>query len=229
MNKYKVLLFDLDDTILSFEKGEDYAIAKLLEYFGIDAKEENKKLYSDINKSYWKKLEKDEVERDYILKARFNDLFNILKPTKNEESLDNANDLYFDFLTSVVYILDGAVESIQKLKEKYQIYLITNGVKRVQDKRLALAPSVKALFDKIFISEEVGFTKPQKGFMDKILSDCSFKKEEMLIIGDSLSSDMLLGINNGVDTCWFNPKGKNSDMNLTYIVSGYEEILKILN
>lgn len=226
MKKYNVLLFDLDDTILSFSKAEEYAIKKVLDYYHIDISEKNVNLYKDINLKYWHMLERKEITKEELLQRRFKEFFEVVNC--KSDNIENANDIYFKYLTSVVFYIDGSVEALKKLKKHYKIYLITNGVKFVQEKRLSLASDVKELLDGKYISEVIGFPKPTKEYMDYIIKDLKMDKKEMLIIGDSLSSDMALGINHGVDTCWFNENNQKTDAKITYEVHNYDELLRLL-
>ncbi len=225
---YKALLFDLDDTILSFSKAEEYALKKLFNEYKIEEKEEYIELYKKINLSYWHRLEKKEITRQDILDNRFKEFFERINYQYQGMDIKDANDIYFHYLTSKVFYIDGAVEALKELKKKYKIYLITNGLKQVQEKRMRIANEINNLFDGIFISEELNCVKPNKVFIDRIIEKTKLEKEEMLIIGDSLSSDIMLGINSNVDTCWFNEKNESSDLKIKYIIKNYDELLKIL-
>ena len=178
MKKYKALLFDLDDTILSFGKAEEYALNEICKYYGILPTKENIDLYKQINLNYWHKLERKEVTREYLLKQRFIDYFDRVNVKVNVNDINTANDLYFKYLTSKVFYIDGALDAIRKLKEKYKIYIITNGVKLVQEKRLNLANDVKELAEYVFISEEIGNPKPTVEFMNFVLDKIKFLSDE---------------------------------------------------
>lgn len=228
MKKYTCLLMDLDDTILDFQKAEKYAICKLMEHYSIEASEENILRYHDINLQYWKKLELGLVAREDLILLRFIDFFALFGKIIDKEEARNVNALYFDNLSSVVFFIPNSREVLNELKKKYKIYLITNGVKRVQEKRLSLLGDFRDIFDKVFISEEIEFTKPDIRFSEYVLNDIKISKEECLIIGDSLSSDMMLGINSSIDTCWFNPKNKKCELNVNYIINDLNDLLKLL-
>lgn len=227
--KYKVLLFDLDDTILSFSKAEEYALKKLFLYYNIEMNSKYVQLYKNINIKYWKMLEKKEITREDLLKRRFKEFFNEINYEIKEEDTYFANDIYFSYLTSKVFYINKAIPSLALLKEKYKIYIITNGIKKVQEKRMRLTRKLNGLYDGIFISEEIGYPKPSIEYMNRVLERIDCKKEKILIIGDSLTSDMMLGINAGIDTCWFNPKNEKTDLNVTYNVCNYNQILRLLS
>jgi 2-haloacid dehalogenase len=114
------------------------------------------------------------------------------------------------------------------LTSKYDVYVITNGVKRVQTKRLSLV-NITKYFKKIYISEEVGYQKPNIEYFEYVLNDLKItNKEDLLIIGDSLSSDIKGGINSGIDTMWYNPKYLTTDVKYTYQIHNYDEFFEII-
>lgn len=226
--EYKVLLFDLDDTLLDFQKAEKYAICKVMEHYGIDANDDNISLYHNINKKYWKDLELGLVERENLILLRFIDFFSRFNITIDINEAKNVNDKYFYELSSVVFVIPNAIEVLKVLKKKYKLCLITNGVKRVQERRLSLINDIKEMFNYIFISEEIGYTKPEIGFINYVLNETKYNKDDCLIIGDSLSSDIQLGINSGIDTCWYNPLSKNKDRECTYEINNILNILDII-
>ena len=182
--------------------------------------------YKQINLKYWKMFERGEIEREALLVARFKEFCGLLNITNKDFSL--LNETYFHYLSSTPFEIEGADEFLQKLSEKYNIYVITNGVKRVQTKRLSLV-NITKYFKKIFISEEIGYQKPSIEYFEYVLKDLNLiNKEEILVIGDSLSSDIQGGINAGIDTMWYNPKGLSSDLKYTYQISNYDDFFKII-
>ena len=109
------------------------------------------------------------------------------------------------------YFVDGAEELLEALKDKYELYIVSNGNASVQDRRLKSA-GIIPYFKDIFISERVGFNKPSAEFFEACFERIpGFEKDKAVIVGDRLSSDILGGINAGVKTCWFNPRGDAPD------------------
>ena len=150
----------------------------------------------------------------------------VLNITNKDFSL--LNETYFHYLSSSPFEIDGAEEFLKKLNKKYDIYVITNGVKRVQTIRLSLV-NITKYFKKVYISEEIGYQKPSVEFFDFVLNDLNIKnKKEILIIGDSLSSDIQGGINSGIDTMWYNPKGLQSNINYTYQIKNYDQFFELI-
>lgn len=223
---YKTILIDLDDTLLDFQKSEDVAIRTTIKTLGIEPTEDVVSAYKEINLKYWKMFERKEIEREALLIARFKEFCELLNITNKDFSL--LNETYFHYLSSSPFEIDGADEFLNKLSQKYNIYVITNGVKRVQTIRLSLV-NITKYFKKVYISEEIGYQKPSVEFFDFVLNDLNIKnKKEILIIGDSLSSDIQGGINSGIDTMWYNPKKLKSNINYTYQIENYDEFFEII-
>lgn len=204
MKKYEVLLFDVDGTLLDFDKAEEQGIESLLSHFGIPATEENKKKYHELNKRYWQRLELGEITRDQVLSLRFEEFFGDFGIEVDGMAVDG---LYRESLNNSAILVGGAIELLTELKDKYELYIVTNGVAETQYKRLA-ASGLDQYFKGIFVSEEAGFQKPQREFFEYAFEKMGRRDvENMLIIGDSLTSDIRGGNTAGIDTLWYNPHG----------------------
>lgn len=222
--KYTTLLFDLDDTLMDFKKAEENAIEKLLLKYSLPATEENKRLYSLTNQSKWKALERGEITRKELFATRFPDFFKALGV---EADGAKANADYMHFLSQGRFVVDGAEDICRELRKSYSMYIITNGAKIVQQGRLTDLPLMQ-YFDGVFISEEVGFDKPKKEYFDHVFLNIPEKdKSKCLVIGDSLSSDILGAVNYGIDCCWISEK-ISSEIKPTYQISNLKELLNIL-
>ncbi|CAM3243366.1 HAD-IA family hydrolase [Paenibacillus lupini] len=112
------------------------------------------------------------------------------------------------YLGSGGYLLDGAVELVEELKEKLRLAIITNGIREVQLSRFAKADMAK-YFEHIIVSEDTGFQKPHLGIFEYTFNKLGVTDpSRVLIVGDSLTSDIQGGLNSGIDTCWYNPNNK---------------------
>ncbi len=201
------LLLDLDDTILDFHRQESTAIRKTLLGVGVEPTEEACALYSKINLRHWKMLEKGEITREKLAWNRFAELFDAL--CVKADPMATAEN-YWDNLSEGHYFLPGAEDAVKMLAQKYTLYLASNGTARVQEKRLTSA-GLKPYFRGIFISENMGANKPDKGFFDACFAQIpGFDPKRAMIVGDSISSDIRGGKNAGIYTCWVNPKGKTA-------------------
>ena len=224
--KYTTLLFDLDNTLLDFNKAEENAIMKIMERYGIEPTKENAAVYSAINDRKWKALERKEITRERLLVERFEDFFREKGVTADCEKV---NIEYREFLSQGRFPIDGALEVCKELTKCFDMHLITNGTKAVQDGRLN-GTELRGCFDRVFVSEEVGFVKPEKEFFDFVLSNISEKdKRKILIIGDSLSSDIAGAVNSGLDSCWLNRSGEHRENPANYEIFDICQLLPLLN
>ena len=227
MKKYEVLLFDVDGTLLDFNKAEEEGIEALLIRFGVPATAENKHKYHITNKRYWEMLERGEITRDRLLGQRFEEFFGDLGVQVNGDEVDA---LYRQYLNASAVLIDGAIELLESVKGRYPLYIVTNGVAATQYNRLAKS-GLDKYFDGIFISEEANAQKPQPAFFEYCFEKMGRRDvEHMLIIGDSLTSDMRGGNNAGIDTMWFNPSGEenHTEVHLDYTVTTLDEIKAML-
>ncbi|WHY29206.1 YjjG family noncanonical pyrimidine nucleotidase [Bacillus wiedmannii] len=227
MKKYKTLLFDVDDTLLDFQKAEKMALRMLFEEKGIHLTSEIERQYKKINKSLWDAFEEGEINRDEVVSTRFSILFK-----EYGEEIDGIlfENNYRSYLEEGDQLMQGAFEFINQIQSEYDLYIVTNGISKTQDKRLRNA-GFHALFKDIFVSEDTGFQKPMKEYFDYVFERIpNFSPEEGLIIGDSLSADMKGGYVAGIDTCWFNPekKSNNGEIVPTYEVQNFEELYALL-
>lgn len=201
------LLLDLDDTILDFKKSEDFGIRKTLHDSGIEPTDAVCELYSRINKEFWKRLELGQVTREQLMVGRFQQLFEELGVVADAAGCAAA---YMDNMSSVHFFLPGAEDAVKRLHKKYRLFIVSNGTASAQQRRLASA-NLYPYFEQVFISQLVGFNKPDKGFFDRCFSQIpGFHPERALIVGDSLSSDIKGGIHAGIRTCWINPAHKTA-------------------
>ncbi|MCI6970426.1 MAG: YjjG family noncanonical pyrimidine nucleotidase [Oscillospiraceae bacterium] len=222
------VLFDLDDTLFDFHKAEKIALTKTLVHFGIDPTEETLALYSAINAAHWKRLELGEISREEVKVGRYRELF---KTIGVECDPVKATAYYESMLAIGHYFMPGAPELLEELYGKYRLYIVSNGTAKVQEGRIGSSGIAKYM-DGIFISQVLGANKPDKQFFDICFAEIlDFSLSETVIIGDSLSSDIKGGINAGIITVWFNPKGieNDNDIKPDYTIKELSEVPGLLS
>lgn len=226
MSQYTSLFLDLDNTLLDFYKAEAVAVKKVLEQYNLPSDDNAIKTYSDINKYYWEAFERGEIPKSAIFEGRFKTLLEHFGEERN--TADISKD-YCSNLSEGHFKIDGADDILTYLKNKgYKLYATTNGLASTQFKRIENS-GLGVYFDKIFISEDAGHQKPEKEYFDYVIDNIEEKDtEKMLIIGDSQSSDILGGINSGIDTCWFNPNNDTAKYESKYTIKSLAEIKNIL-
>lgn len=197
----KNVLLDLDDTIFDFKAAEKSALGKTLLSLGIPAAEETLSLYSAINAEHWKMLERGEITRAELRVRRFAALFARLGC---EADAQKAADAYEVRLSRGHIFIPGASELLRALYGRYRLYLASNGFAATQHGRLS-GSGIEHFFDGIFISQELGADKPEAEFFSRCFERIpDFSRPETVIVGDSLTSDILGGKNAGIKTVWFN-------------------------
>ena len=196
------LFLDLDDTILDFKKAEYVAIGKTIADFGVEPTEEVRHRYHVINKWHWEQLELGTMTRAEILVGRFRVLFDELGVQVDAEKVARA---YEKNLGTGHWFLPGAEEAVASLSQKYRLFLASNGTASVQKGRMTSA-NLYRFFEQSFVSQELGHNKPSKAYFDAAIARIpGFDPDKCLMVGDSLTSDILGGKNAGIRTVWVNP------------------------
>lgn len=202
--KYDVLLLDADDTLFDFAKCERAALQNTLLDAGLPFTQGIYEAYSAINLSFWKMLERGEIDRASLRKKRFETL---VARTGLAYDAETINQRYTESLAEQSILIEGARAFVEEAAQRYRLYVVTNGMAYTQRKRFA-ASGLLPYMNEVFISEKIGAAKPDKTFFRYVFAAIpAFEPAKALMIGDSLSSDIAGGANAGIDTCWFNPAG----------------------
>lgn len=225
----KVLLWDLDGTIIDSHKSVENSLLYCFKKLGIE-EQYNMDLvkdYYDINVNYWKNLGIKYKTIDEVLKLRFIEFFN--KYNIDKDPLE-ASNYYEEEAGRTIYPFGNIFEILNDLKKYTKMYATTNGKSYVQRNKL-INCNIINVFDAIFISENIGFNKPDTRYFEKVLDYIGdYKKNEILMIGDSLESDIAGSNNIGIKCCWFNQTNKIQDSNykIDYIIKDHKELYDIL-
>ena len=209
----KKILWDIDGTLLNFDLAETAAINKCFEIFKLEKPTEDMlKTYKNINNIYWERLERNEVTRDEVLLGRFRDFFN--KFGIQTDIVEDFNHNYQIELGKTYVFNPYGKEVVKKLASKYDQYAVTNGSLTAQRGKLE-GSDLNKIFKESFISELIGFEKPDERFFEYVFDKIGSRNlEDYVIIGDSLTSDMLGGVRANIKTIWFNPLGKENHLDL---------------
>ena len=228
---YTTVLWDIDMTLLDFLAAESYAIRKCFEIFDMgECSDEMLQRYSVINRKYWERLEKGEITKQETLEGRFREFFATEGLPVEKAAAFNAE--YQERLGDVAIYCPHGEEVIRYLQQKgIRQYAVTNGTQTAQKRKLVNS-GLDQVFIKAFISDEIGYEKPDVRFFDAVmqeLGDC--RKEDILLIGDSLTSDIKGANNAGLACCWYNPKKSINDkgVRIDYEIQDLLEVEDIFN
>jgi len=228
MNKYKWLLFDLDNTLLDFSSASKIALWKTFEDYDLTCNEEIYKIYKKENAKVWISFENKEIDTLTLRKIRFAGFFEVMGIKDIDPFVFNARYLEHIVLASETY--DGVPQLIKDLKTDYQLGIITNGLKEVQRPRLQKVNMIDE-FQSIVVSDEIGVAKPDVKFFEHTYTTLSDQpqKSEILVIGDNLMSDVLGGHRYEVDTCWISHGKENTtDVKPVHQINTVLELSKVL-
>jgi 2-haloacid dehalogenase len=224
---YPWLWFDADNTLFDYNRAEATALVKSFQLYDLHFDESYMETYRRINQNLWHSLEKQEIKPEVLRVRRFEQFLEAIKMNGSAEQLAVT---YIEQLGLCFDLIDGAYEVLNTLRVNSKIAIITNGLTAVQRSRLDLSP-IKSFISELIISEEIGVAKPHAAFFDVALARSGNPpKGDVLVIGDSLSSDMAGGVNYGIDTCWFNPNGEQvpHELKITYEIKVLRALLNIV-
>lgn len=230
----KILLWDIDGTILNFEKAEEAAIRKGFEENNLGVCTDQMLAdYKQINKGYWEALERGEMTKEQILIGRFVEFFT--KYNLDTSKADIFNKGYQVDLGDTICFNDDAYDLLVQLNKKYKQYAVTNGTAVAQHRKIDRS-GIGEILEKCFISEEVGYEKPSEKFFEAVFEEIkkneavTVNRDEILIIGDSLTSDIKGGNNCGIKTCWYNPNhaGNESELRIDCEIDNLQQLLTFL-
>jgi len=226
--KYEIIIFDADDTLFDFRKSERDAFKNTMVEFNIEYDENyHLKVYSDINTAIWKDFEDGLITQKELKVERFKRLSDKLNIDFDEVEFAKS---YMKHLSFASFLYDNSMDLIESLHKNYRLSIITNGLTEVQDNRIRKSAIAK-YFENIVISEEVQVSKPDPKIFELTLNNMKYTdKSKILMVGDSLTSDIQGGINFGIDTCWFNPDKitNKTGMKPNYEISNLMDLKDIL-
>lgn len=220
----KVILIDIDDTLLDFNKCSYFALKESLKecHWVMDDSFFDK--FTALNNQLWKEFSLGKIKKHDLLNNRWKILF-------EEENIDadyhDFDCLFQKHLKNQCILMDGAIDMLEYLYNRYDLYTASNGIALSQVQRLKNA-NIYKYFKGMFISEYIGYPKPDIRFFDYCLKSLLCDKEDIMIIGDSIDTDMIGGVNAGIRTCFVNIRNISHDINVDYEIHSLYEIKEIL-
>ena len=226
--KYEVILFDIDETLFDFQKTEKEALKNTFIEFNLQYEEDfHLAKYKEMNKVLWKKLEENQISLKDLKEKRFE---KYLEDLSINISYEIFNKAYINNLGRGSFLLPKAQDTVKALSQNHQLAVITNGFEDVQKPRIEKS-GLSEYFKEIIISESVNYSKPHPSIFEIALKNLNyFDKSKVLMVGDSLSSDIQGGINFGIDTCWYNPSNIEPKENIkaNYTIKSLDELISLV-
>lgn len=224
---YPYLLFDADNTLFDFDQAERNAHLLLCRAHGLAFSEEGYQLYHKCNADLWRDFDRGLCTKEYLLVERFRRYLAITGERADPEALNRD---HLRALGEGAMLLPGAEELCRVLSRDHRLYLLTNAVASVQKARFANS-AIAPYFQGVFISEEVGVGKPDPAYFEYVFRAVpGLARDNALVIGDSLTSDVQGANNAGLPCCWFNPKGQPwpQSLRIDYEIRALEELYAIV-
>ena len=228
MRHHTWLLFDADGTLFDYDAAEKHALEASFGQIGYPFKQDYLAEYRRINHQIWLDFEQGKITQERLKTQRFELLFDAINLDADPAEF---SEKYLDNLAKGTFLIDGAGDILKALENTFNLAIITNGLTRVQQPRFEKSP-ISSYFKAIIISEEVGAAKPEPAIFDIAFERMEQPaKEDVLIIGDSLTADIQGGYNYGIDTCWFNPKHYHNTLAIapTFEIQTLSELPRLLN
>ncbi len=227
MPRYPYLLFDADDTLFSFEKADRSAFAASCAVSGLTFSQALYDQYKAINSALWTSFDRGEVTKEFLVLERFRRFFAALGVDADPAA---ANDAHLTALGNSAFMMPHAVEVVETLARTHRLFLVTNAVARVQKSRLAKSP-IAPFIESAFISEEAGAAKPSAAYFDYVFARIDgITKQNCLLIGDSLTSDITGAVQYGLPCCWYRPNGRPDPgaLRIDYEITDLRELYGIV-
>lgn len=221
------ILLDIDNTLIDFNECARHSIIKIFNDFNLPYSENVFETFIEENIKIWKRLENGEITKAFLRANRWNIILNKLNIVADGPAIE---ELFEKGIAESAYEVSGATELLEYLHKKHDLYVISNGFRAVQENRLNISGFNK-YFSGMFFSEDIGVSKPQKEFFDYCFRGIGYpEKENVILIGDSLSADITGGNNYNIKTIWFNKNNEKCPDNIkpTYIVRTLNEINSII-
>lgn len=231
MTQYRWLLLDADNTLFDFNAAEEFALTRTLIRYGVSPTAEVKARYRSINSALWLDYDHGKISQDALGPKRFQLLFEMEEFPGQPGDPGQWSDFFLSCLSECSTLMPGAEKLCHRLSDRYILALTTNGISHVQRRRLQKSPLARYFGDRVFISGEMGCHKPEKAYFDKVLETLGATKHkaDVLVIGDSLTSDIRGAFNSRLDSVWLRwPTAKAGPVYPTYQVDNLAQLGELL-
>jgi 2-haloacid dehalogenase len=225
--KYRWLLFDADGTLFDYDRAEASALEKTFAEMGRGFEPAYAATYRRINQEIWHEFERGRISQKRLRTRRFEQLF---EQVGIECDAEGFSARYLRNLAAASQLMEGAEEIVKKLHGRAGLMILTNGLTEVQRPRFSQS-SIVSYFHDIVISEEVGAAKPDGRIFDVAFEKMGHpRKKDVLMVGDSLTTDIRGGSDYGIDTCWFNPRQKprNVQVGIQYEIADLKALWDVV-
>ena len=229
--KYQYILFDLDHTLWDFEQNSADTLSELfvkyeLAKLGVSGEDHFKTAFNEVNSELWAQSDEGKLDRDLLRARRFQLVCEALG-VKDEALAASLGEDYVSLCPTKKALLPYAKEVLQFLKQKYPLFILTNGFDDVQAVKLNSA-GIFHFFEAVFTGESQSLKKPQKAYFTTFLNQIGARPEECLMIGDNLKTDILGAQNAGIDHIYYNPFGRNYFMQVQHEIRCLSELKRLL-
>ena len=231
MKKYKHLFFDLDHTLWDFDRNTAEAISELYQIFDFSkwtffAFDDFMVIFNEVNNYLWNKFNKGQIERDELRNKRFGIILEKLG-VNEKEIPEGIGEKYLEIAPVKTNVIPYTHDLLSYLKPNYQLHIISNGFDDVQHSKMK-ASKIHEYFDLIVTSDSSGYRKPQKGIFEFAMNNAGATKNDSIMIGDNIDTDIIGAQNASMDQIFFNPNNSQHNLNVTYEISSLKQIMNIL-
>jgi putative hydrolase of the HAD superfamily len=230
LKSYKHIFFDLDNTLWDYKSNMRETFSEVVRELNLTRIEQRfdefVKAFDKNNDKYWIEYRKGLISKEYLRRKRFTDSLESIG-IHDESIIPPMAELYHQRVSRKTHLFPGVRETLAYLKEKYDLYIITNGFVEIQTNKLE-SSTLSQYFERIFMAEAIGFQKPDKRFFYHALSSVNAKKTESIMVGDDFEADIIGAKNAGIDQVFFNPTGLVHELQATYEIKSIEELRILL-
>ncbi len=227
----KLILFDLDNTLFNFKDCWEYALTRLFDHFELEVDIEIfKNKFIEYDLKYWTIYENGECDIDYLRNKRLMDTLKDFNININYEDATMYFNVFFNYVIEYIKPNVKNIELLKNLKSKYKLGILTNG-KILEQKRKINSLNLNTIFeeDEIFISEKIGYEKPDKKAFKYVLDKLNVEPENTIYVGDSIRNDVKGALNTGIKAVWFNVEYLKSENKDFFQISRLQDLELVLS